>query len=76
MVFQMRLGNFNKKKVSDAYGCMRMPGQDFVYPLTQTREFVPSGHMRFTQRRINVDAALWRCIDVNATLYKLHVPAG
>ena len=32
--------------------------------------------MRFIQRRINVDATLWRCIDVDATLYKRHMPAG
>ena len=29
----------------------------------------------FIQRRFNVDAASWRCIDVDATLYKRHVPA-
>ena len=28
------------------------------------------------QRRINVDATSWRCIDVDATLYTRHVPAG
>ena len=36
---------------------------------------LPSGHMTFIQRRINVDATSWRCIDVNATLYKRHVHA-
>ena len=35
-----------------------------------------SGHLTFIQRRINVDAASWRCIDVNAMLYKGQVPAG
>ena len=30
--------------------------------------------MTFIQRRTNVDATSWRCIDVNATLYKRHVP--
>ena len=28
------------------------------------------------QRQLNVDATSWRCIDVEATLYKRHVPAG
>ena len=28
----------------------------------------PSGHMSFIQRRLNVDATSWRCIDVEATL--------
>ena len=32
--------------------------------------------MTFMQRRLNVDATSWRCIDVEATLYKRHVPAG
>ena len=32
--------------------------------------------MMFIQRRLNVDATSWRCIDVEATLYKRHVPAG
>ena len=32
--------------------------------------------MTFLQRLINVDAKSWRCIDINATLYKRHVPAG
>ena len=27
-------------------------------------------------RRLNVDAMSWRCIDVEPTLYKRHVPAG
>ena len=32
--------------------------------------------MTLIQRRLNVDATSWRCIDVEATLYKRHVPAG
>ena len=32
--------------------------------------------MPFMQRRLNVDATSWRCIDVEATLHKRHVPAG
>ena len=36
---------------------------------------IPRGHI-FIQRRLNVDATSRRCIDVEATLYKLHVPAG
>ena len=28
------------------------------------------------QRRINVDATSRRCIDVDPTLYKRHMPAG
>ena len=35
-----------------------------------------SGHMTLVQRRFNVDATSWRCIDVQPTLYKHHVPAG
>ena len=34
-----------------------------------------SGHVTFIQRRLNVDATSWRCMDVEAT-YKRHVPAG
>ena len=30
----------------------------------------------FIQRCLNVDATSWRCIDVEATLYERHVPAG
>ena len=37
---------------------------------------IPSGHMTFIQRRINVDATSWRCIDVGTTLYKRHMSAG
>ena len=33
------------------------------------------GHATLRQRRINVDAISWRCIDVDATLYKRHLPA-
>ena len=36
----------------------------------------PNGHMTFIQCRLNVDAASWRCIDVEATLYTHHVSAG
>ena len=36
----------------------------------------PSGHMTSIQRRLNVDATSWRCIDVEATLYRRHVSAG
>ena len=32
--------------------------------------------MMFIQRRLNVDATSWRCIDVEATLYRPHVSAG
>ena len=32
--------------------------------------------MTLIQRRLNVDATSWRCIDVEATLYQCHVPAG
>ena len=32
--------------------------------------------MAFIQRRLNVDATSWRCIDVEATLYRRHVSAG
>ena len=28
------------------------------------------------QRRISVDATSWRCIDVDATLFKRYVPTG
>ena len=33
-------------------------------------------HMTFIQHRLNVDATSWRCIDVEATLYRRHVPVG
>ena len=32
--------------------------------------------MTLIQRRLNVDATSRRCIDVEPTLYKRHVPAG
>ena len=35
----------------------------------------PSGLMTFIQRCLNDDATSWRCIDVEATLYRLHVSA-
>ena len=37
---------------------------------------MPSRHMTLLQRSLNVDATSWRCIDVEPTLYKRHVPAG
>ena len=37
---------------------------------------LPSRHITLIQRRHNVDATSWHCIDVVATLYKRHVPAG
>ena len=36
----------------------------------------PSEHMTLIQRHLNVDATSCRCIDVDPTLYKRHVPAG
>ena len=36
----------------------------------------PDRHMEYIQRRLNVDATSWHCIDVEATLYLRHVPAG
>ena len=36
----------------------------------------PGRHMTLKQRRLNIDATSWRCIDVEATLYLRHVPAG
>ena len=33
-------------------------------------KYTPCGHMAFIQRRFNVDATFWRCIDVTGTLYK------
>ena len=36
----------------------------------------PSRHMTSIQRRLNVDATSWRCIDVETTLYKRHMSAG
>ena len=36
----------------------------------------PRRHMTLIQRCLNVDATSWRCIDVELTLYKRHVPAG
>ena len=36
----------------------------------------PSKHMTLIQPRLNVDATSWRCIDVELTLHKRHVPAG
>ena len=36
-------------------------------------EFHPTVHMTFIKRHFNVHAASWRCININATLYKPHV---
>ena len=44
--------------------------------LKQWNEDIPSRHMALIQRRLNVDATSWRCIDVEPTLYKYHVPTG
>ena len=38
--------------------------------------YCPSRHMTSIQRRLNVDATSWCCINVETTLYKRHVPAG
>ena len=38
--------------------------------------YLPSRHMTLIQRRLNVDATSWRCVDVESTLYKRHVSAG
>ena len=48
-------------------GCFILTASSWWYP--------PSGHITFMQRRINVRATLWRCID-NATLYRRHTPVG
>ena len=32
--------------------------------------------MTLIQRRLNVDATSWRCIDVEPTMYKRYVTAG
>ena len=37
---------------------------------------LPNGHAALRRRRNNVDTTTWRCIDVDATLYEHHVPAG
>ena len=39
-------------------------------------ELFPSRHMTLIQRRLNVSATSWHCIDVEPTLHKRHVPAG
>ena len=44
--------------------------------LENTEEWYLSGHMTSIQRRLNVDAMSWRCIDVETTLYRRHVFAG
>ena len=40
------------------------------------KHFNANRQRTFVQRRINVDATSWCCIDVNATLYKWDVPAA
>ena len=50
----------------------------FWYSRTSTirTSFRPSKRAHdLIQRRLNVDATSWRCIDVDPTLYKRHVPA-
>ena len=42
----------------------------------KSKDNQPSRQVTLRQRRINVDATSWRCIDVDTTLYKRHVPAG
>ena len=43
---------------------------------SEQRRRRPSGDVSLKQRHINVDATSWRCIDVDATLYKRLVPVG
>ena len=35
----------------------------------------PRGHVTLRQCGTNVDATSWRCTDIDATLFKRHVPA-
>ena len=44
--------------------------------LTLMKSSDPNEHKTFLQCHLNVDATSWRCIDVQATLYKRHVSAG
>ena len=46
----------------------------YIFHTFSTKQ--PSRHMTSIQRRLNVDATSWRCIDVETTLYKRRVPAG
>ena len=67
---------------------LRRPSMSSTVRLSTTKPYIvllldvltlqvpPSGHMTFIQRRLNVDAMSGRCIDVEATLYLRHVPAG
>ena len=41
-----------------------------------SRVIFPSRQMTLIQCRLKVDATLWRCIDIEPTLHKRHVPAG
>ena len=43
---------------------------------TSSDQNLPCRHMTLIQRRLNVDATSWHCIEVELTLYKHHVPAG
>ena len=73
---------FDKKEIASATlyklrvlkePCSRDPVQ--LYSIKAKIIYFPSEHMKFIQRRINVDATSWRCIDVITTLYKRHMPA-
>ena len=52
--------------------------------MSQSRSFICSSgidiltsrHATLRHRRINIDATLWSCIDVDARLYKCHDLAG
>ena len=48
----------------------------FIFELACMKVFFPSWNMTSIQRRLNVDATSWRCIDVEAMLYRRHVSAG
>ena len=52
--------------------------QAWANSLTNIRQCTKQRPIRvpLLQRRLNVDATSWRCIDVQPTLYKRHVPAG
>ena len=47
-----------------------------VIQVYASQKLFPSGHTTFIQRRLNVGATSWRCIDVETTLYRRHVLAG
>ena len=48
---------------------------DFSHVYIRLHLIQPSRHMALIQHRLNVAATSWRCIDVEPTLYKRHVPA-